>query len=143
MIKGIINSREKVSKGEKIMPRDARLRVRPEVRRWLIRVGGAFAVAVLVLAGSITTSLALEKLTVLQGMAACFKWCDENNKTENSRDACKHQCNKYWWCNGSDAKSSQTAVAMCGFYGTKVTRNPQTTPQSPATTKPQGTVTTR
>ena len=162
MIKGKITSREEVSKGEKIIPGDASLRVRPEVRQWLIRVGVVFAVGALIMAGTVAPSLALEAKSVADGLNACEKWCDANNPGPANNLKCKQNCVKYWCCNGSDARSANNRFCCTNAGGvtavkTKdpmtlgpakiepqgtLTTKPQTPPQSPAKTNPQGTVTT-
>ena len=46
---------------------------------------------------------AKEPKTILEGVTACKKWCDEHNRTEKSRQECKDNCERYWACNGSDS----------------------------------------
>jgi hypothetical protein len=98
-------------------------------RRLLFPIG-AFAVAVLMLVSTITPASALENNTVLDGISACYTWCEKHNPPGNSRNACMNQCRKYWYCNGKDAASY---VLNCKYYrGTaKLSINPQTGTSSP------------
>lgn len=134
------------------MSKHANLRLKPEMKRAFIRVGGAFAVGALILAGTIGPSLALEKQTVANGLAACDKWCDANNPGPVNNLKCKQNCLKYWCCNGSDARTEtnraccKNAGGVTGIttktptQGTLQPKNPQ--PQSPATVTPPTTKTT-
>jgi hypothetical protein len=111
-----------------------------EVKRFLIRVCGAFAVGTLLLAGSMTTAVALEKISVLDGLTACYTWCEKNNPAGNARNACMNNCRKYWYCNGKDAASY---VLNCKYYSAgsaTLTINPQTTTTSPTTVAPRTTI---
>jgi len=110
--------------------------------RAFIQMGGAFAVAALILAGASTPCLALESKTVTDGLTACVEWCIKNNKTPAAQNKCSDNCKKYWYCNGSDASRWTTQCSQARAGSATITTNPQTTPQSPAKTNPTGTFTT-
>lgn len=86
------------------MSKHAILVLGPGVKRSIGRLGGAFALGVLILAGTITALPALERKTVVQGNLACRQWCDQHTPAAGNPQACYSQCDKYWSCNGSDAK---------------------------------------
>jgi len=120
------------------MSKHASLGRTPEVKRSLVGVGGAIAVGALILAGTVTVSLALENKTALEGRTACFEYCAKINKTAASLRACEKQFEKYWYCNGSDAKTTYNAgwcKSLGGVTGT-FTTNPQTRPLGPAKIDP-------
>jgi hypothetical protein len=99
------------------------------VRRSTILIG-AFAIGALIVISTITSVRALENISVLDGITACYSWCEKHNPPGNSRNACMNQCRKYWYCNGKDAASY---TLNCKYYrGTaKLSINPQTGQSSP------------
>ena len=86
------------------------------VERWLIRAGGAIAVGALLLAGTVTVSLALKSKSASDGLEACFKECEARIPGPINRGKCKENCNKYSYCNGSDARSPSNR-RLCSFHG--------------------------
>ncbi len=103
--------------------------------RSLILAASAFAVAMM-LVGTMTQAVALESKSVLDGMAACYKWCDQHNPPGNSRNVCKNNCKKYWYCHGSDAWKYMLNCKHYSGQSLTVQPNPQTTPQT--TVSPNG-----
>ncbi len=120
------------------MPKQAGRGLGRDGRRSLIPAASAFAVGALALVWTTIPAAALEKKTVLDGMADCMTWCEKHNPPGNSRNACKNQCRKYWYCNGKDAA---TYTLNCKFYSSgsaTIQTNPQTTPLGSTTLSPAG-----
>lgn len=50
-------------------------------------------------------SHAKESVTILQGVTACKRWCD-NHRRGNERSKCRDNCERYWACNGRDSTAA-------------------------------------
>lgn len=112
-------------------------------------VAAAFVISVMVLAAKVSPSLALEKVTVLDGMSKCITWCEKHNPPGNSRNACQNKCRKYWYCNGKDAANYTLNCKHYSGLTAQITTNPQTgtgtgtRSMSPINSKPTATINKR
>ena len=71
----------------------------------------ALAMAMLV-PGTIILCGGAQAPTVMEGLAACQDRCDARSPEGNARGQCRHACELWWYCNGSDA-SYGMYVAIC------------------------------
>jgi hypothetical protein len=103
------------------------------MKRLLFQAGGALVLGLFVVIGVSTSTLAKERQTVNDGWNACVKWCDDHNKTDNSRSTCYKNCEKYWKCNGSDSTPElcRSAGAAAIAPPTSVLPPPTTNPKAP------------
>jgi hypothetical protein len=79
---------------------------------------GYLLLSVLISIGVSTQSMALEQLTIGDGLLACYNWCGahyplSNGKVSSSYSACSSQCGAYWCCNGKDATAATCGNAAC------------------------------
>lgn len=72
----------------------------------------ALAMAVVALPATIILCGGAQAPTVMEGLAACQERCDARHPEDNARGQCRHACELWWYCNGSDA-SYGMYVAIC------------------------------
>jgi len=97
---------------------------------------GMRAMIALIFFGASFTSSALENLTFLEGVTACYNWCDAHNQTSSSRLKCKDACLVYWACNASNSTPQMCDDAKYVTGISEATQGNNTPPPS-QTTPPQ------
>ena len=105
----------------------------------IVRNCSAVIFGTFMLVGTVGLALAKENKTVNDGWNACVSWCDAHNKTQNSRDICYKNCEKYWKCNGSDStpelcsSAAAAAIVLPPKTGVVTTPPTQVIPKAPVT----------
>ena len=100
-------------------------------------MSGAFVLGFLIVTGTGSAALALEKQTIANGLAQCNAWCD-GHRSGSEKNKCKDQCARYWNCEGSDSTNKTCDTTILGQLNTPLS-NP-TDPTGGAVHSPKGAV---